>query len=51
MYWFAGTGIAQQIINTAKLPILSKILKESMLTNGLALILSHNIKPFTNHLL
>ena len=29
MYWFAGAGIAQQIINTAKLPVLSKILKKS----------------------
>ena len=51
MYWFAGTITAQQIINTAKLPVLSKILKESMVTKGLALILCHNIKPFTNDLL
>ena len=51
MYWFAGTGTAQKIIITAKLPVLSKILKKSMVTKGLALILSHNIKPFTNHLL
>ena len=51
MYWFAGTITAQHIKNTAKLPVLSKILKESMVTKGLALILSHNIKPFTNHLL
>ena len=51
MYWFAGTGTEQQIINTAKLPVLSKILKKSMVTKGLALILSHNIKQFTNHLL
>ena len=51
MYWFAGTITAQQIINTAKLPVLPKILKESMVTKGLALILCHNIKPFTNHLL
>ena len=51
MYWFAGNGTAQQIINSAKLSVLSKILKKSMVTKGLALILSHNIKPFTNHLL
>ena len=50
MYWFAGTGTAQQTISTAKLPVLSKILKNGMVTKGLALILSHNIKPFTNHL-
>ena len=31
MHWFAGTGTAQQI-STAKLPFLSKILKESMVT-------------------
>ena len=47
MYWFAGTGTAQQI-STVKLPILSKILKKTMITKGLALILSHNIKQFTN---
>ena len=51
MYWFAGTGTAEQIINTAKLPVLSKILKKSMVTKVLAWLLSHNIKPFTNHLL
>ena len=51
MNWFAGTGTAQQIINTTKLTVLSKILKKSMLTKGLALILPHNIKPFTNYLL
>ena len=51
MYWFAGTGTAQQITNTTKLLVLSKILKKSMVTKGLALILSHNIKPFTNDLL
>ena len=51
MYWFAGTDTAQQIINTVKLPVLSKILKESIITKGLVLILFHNIKPFTNHLL
>ena len=28
MYWFAGTGIAQQIISTAKLPIFIKNIKE-----------------------
>ena len=51
MYWFAGTGIAQQIFNTAKLPVLSKTLKKSMVAKGLALVLYHNIKPLTNHLL
>ena len=48
MYWFAGTDIAQQIINTEKLPVLSK---KSMVTKGLALIIFHSIKPFTKHLL
>ena len=47
MYWFAGTSAAQQM-NTAKLQVLSKGLKRSMVTKGLALILSHNIKQFTN---
>ena len=51
MYLIAVTGTAQQIINPAKLPVLSKILNKSMVTKGLALILSRNIKPFTNHLL
>ena len=54
MYWFAGAGTAQYIINTTKLPVLSKILKKSMVTKGLVLglaIFYHNIKPFTNHLL
>ena len=51
MYWFAGTGTAQQIISTANLPVLSKLLKKSMVIKGLALIFSDNIKPFTNHLL
>ena len=51
MYWFAGTGIAQQIFNTAKLPALSKTLKKSIVAKGLALVLYHNIKPLTNHLL
>ena len=36
MYWFAGTGTAGQIINTVKLPVLSKILKKSMVTKVLA---------------
>ena len=36
MYWFAGTGTAEQIINTVKLPVLSKILKKSMVTKVLA---------------
>ena len=44
MYLIAVTGTAQQIINTAKLPVLSKILNKSMVTKGLALILSRNIK-------
>ena len=51
MYWFAGTGTAHQIFNTSKLPVLPKILKKSVVTKRLALILSHNIKPLTNHLL
>ena len=49
MYWFASTCTVN--LNTAKLPFLSKILKKSMVTKGLALILSLNIKPFTNNLL
>ena len=47
MYCFAGTGMAQKI-STAKLPVLPKILKKTKITRGLALILSHNIKQFTN---
>ena len=47
MYWFAGTGTAQQM-STAKLQVLSKSLKRGMVTKGLALIFSHNIKQFTN---
>ena len=47
MYWFAGTGTAQQMSLT-KLQVLPKSLKRSMVTKGLALILSHNIKQFTN---
>ena len=47
MYWFAGTRTAQQI-STAKLPVLSEILRKSMVTKGLALIISHNINQFTN---
>ena len=47
MYWFARTGTAQQI-STAKLQVLSKSLKTSIVTKGLALILSRNIKEFTN---
>ena len=38
MYWFVGTGTAQEIISTAKLPVLSKILSKTMLTRILALI-------------
>ena len=48
MYWFTGTGIAQITISKAKLPILSKILKKSMVAKGLGLLLFNNIKPFTN---
>ena len=47
MYWFAGTGAAQKI-STAILPDLSKTLKKSVVTVGLALILYHNIKQFSN---
>ena len=47
MYWFAVTGASQKIC-TEKLPVLSKTLKKSMVTMGLALILYHNIKLFTN---
>ena len=47
MYWFADTSTAQQM-STAKLPVLSKIFQRSMVTKGLALILSRNIKQFTN---
>ena len=47
MYWFAGTGPAQKI-STTKLPVLSKTLKKCMVTMGLALILYHSIKKFTN---
>ena len=46
MYWFAGTTTAQQIINTTKFPVLSKIVKKSMVINGLALIFYHYIRPF-----
>ena len=46
MYWFAGT--AQQIISTAKLPVLSKTLKNSIVTKCLVLTLSHTT---SNHLL
>ena len=41
----AGSG---QKISTAKLPVLSKTLKKSKVTMGLALVRSHNIKQFTN---
>ena len=47
MYWFAGNSTAQQM-STAKLQVLSKSLKKSMVTKGLELILSHNIEQFTN---
>ena len=35
MYWFAGTGAVQKL-RTGKLPVLSKTLKKSMVTMGLA---------------
>ena len=47
MYWFAGNSTAQQM-STEKLQVWSKRLKMSMVTKGLALILSQNIKQFTN---
>ena len=47
MYWFVVTGASQKI-RVEKLPVLSKTLKKSMVTIGLALILYHNIKQFTN---
>ena len=47
MYCFVVTGTAQQM-STAKLQVLSKSFKRSMVTKGLALILSHNIKQITN---
>ena len=47
MYWFAGAGAVQKV-STAKLTDLSKTLKKSMVTTGLALILYHNMKQFTN---
>ena len=43
MYWFAGNSTVQQM-STEKLRALSKRLKRSMVTKGLPLILSHNIK-------
>ena len=39
--------VAQQM-STTKLQVLSKSLKRSMVTKGLALMHSHNIKQFTN---
>ena len=47
MYWFAVTGASQKI-SKEKLPVLSKTLKKSMTTMGLALTLYHNIEQFTN---
>ena len=32
MYWIPGAGTVQQITSTAKLPVLSKILKKIMVT-------------------
>ena len=47
MYCFAVPGASLKI-STEKLPVLSKTLKKSMVTIGLALILYHNIEQFTN---
>ena len=47
MNWFAGNSAAKKM-STAKLQVLSNSLKRSMVTKGLALIISHNIKQFTN---
>ena len=47
MYCFAVPGASLKI-STEKLPVLSKTLKKSMVTMGLALILYHNIEQFTN---
>ena len=47
MYWFVGTGTAQQM-SAVKLRVLSRSLKTSMVIKGLALILFHKIKHFTN---
>ena len=37
MCWFAGTGSAQQI-STAKLPVLSIVLKKNIVIKGLDLV-------------
>ena len=47
MYLIAVTGTAQQIINTAELPVLSKILNKSMVTKGLALISPATSKTYS----
>ena len=47
MYWFTGTSTAEQM-GAAKLQVLPKSLKRSMVTMGLTLFLSHKIKQFTN---
>ena len=47
MYWFPVTGASLKI-SEEKLRVLSKTLKESMVTMDLALILYHNIKLFSN---
>ena len=47
MYWFSVTGASQKI-STEKLLVLSKTLKNGMITMGLALILYHSMKHFTN---
>ena len=47
MFKFVGTGTAQHI-SIAKLLVSSKCLKKCMVIKGLKLILSQNIKQFTN---
>ena len=47
MYWFPVTGASLKI-SEEKLRVLSKTLKESMVTMDLALILYRNIKLFSN---
>ena len=47
MYWFTVTGASQKI-STEKISVLSKTLKKNMVTMGLALIIYHSIKQFTN---
>ena len=47
MYRFVGSGAVQKV-STAKLAVLSKTIETSMIIVGLALIIYHNIKQFTN---